>query len=97
MLCVTPSAFRVEIRLIRLVSDCGNAVLYAYGASQACDVACSGNTSEFCGGPDALNLYQFDDIPFTTGPPSTVFVYKTWEWWGCMEYGIPRMIIIMHG
>ncbi|KAF8154337.1 hypothetical protein K438DRAFT_1777969 [Mycena galopus ATCC 62051] len=52
---------------------CGNALLYVYGTSGECDMPCAGNASEFCGGPDALNLYQFADTPFTTGPPSFVF------------------------
>ncbi|KAJ7020180.1 hypothetical protein C8F04DRAFT_1051154 [Mycena alexandri] len=68
---------------------CGNALLYAYGASQACDKLCSGNASEFCGGPKALNLYQFADTPFTTGPASLVFEYKRWQWWGCMDELFP--------
>ncbi|KAJ7906565.1 WSC domain-containing protein [Mycena leptocephala] len=57
---------------------CGNALLYGYGASQACNKPCSGNASELCGGPVALNLYQFADTPFTTGPASTVLGYKNW-------------------
>ncbi|KAJ7237158.1 WSC domain-containing protein [Mycena rebaudengoi] len=68
---------------------CGNALLYVYGESEACDMPCSGNASEFCGGPKALNLYQFADRPFTTGPPSTVFSYKNWVWWGCMDELFP--------
>ncbi|KAJ7472198.1 WSC domain-containing protein [Mycena latifolia] len=68
---------------------CGNALLHVYGASQACDMPCSANASEYCGGPTALNLYQFADIPFTTGPASTVFSYKTWVWWGCMNELFP--------
>ncbi|KAF8155044.1 hypothetical protein K438DRAFT_360544 [Mycena galopus ATCC 62051] len=63
---------------------CGNTLLYAYGES-SCYMPCSGNTSEFCGGPDALDLYQVADTPFTTGPPSTLFSYKSWRWWGCMD------------
>ncbi|KAJ6495160.1 WSC-domain-containing protein [Mycena sanguinolenta] len=66
---------------------CGNALLYEYGSSEACDMPCSGNASEFCGGPDALNLYQFADTPFTTGPPSPVFRYKNWGLWACINEG----------
>ncbi|KAJ6533538.1 WSC domain-containing protein [Mycena capillaripes] len=64
---------------------CGNALLYTHGASLGCNQACSGNVSELCGGPDALNVYQFADTPFTTGPASTVFRYKQWRWWGCQD------------
>ncbi|KAJ6549869.1 WSC domain-containing protein [Mycena capillaripes] len=64
---------------------CGNALLYGYGTSQTCDMPCSGNPSEFCGGHKSLNLYQFADTPFTTGPAFGVFSYKQWGWWGCMN------------
>ncbi|KAJ6549867.1 WSC domain-containing protein [Mycena capillaripes] len=75
---------------------CGNALLYVYGVSEACDMACSGNTSEFCGGPKALNLYQFADMPFTTGPSSTVFFIKPGSggdvWSHEMPPGDPRLL-----
>ncbi|KAJ6467759.1 WSC domain-containing protein [Mycena sanguinolenta] len=74
---------------------CGNALLYVYGTSEACDMPCSGNASEFCGGPDALNLYQFADTPFTTGPPSPVFRYKNWGWWACInQVSIPHRPLV---
>ncbi|KAJ7734138.1 hypothetical protein B0H16DRAFT_1877150, partial [Mycena metata] len=66
---------------------CGNALLYGHGASGACGQACSGNASQSCGGPNALNAYQFADTPFTTGPASTLVVYKQWRWWGCQDEG----------
>lgn len=72
--------------------DCGNALLYGYGASQACNKPCSGNASELCGGPVALNLYQFADTPFTTGPASTVLGYKNWLLWGCQSYVISQSL-----
>ncbi|KAJ7222105.1 WSC domain-containing protein [Mycena pura] len=68
---------------------CGNAILYVYPSSEACLTPCAGNTSEICGGPDALDLYQFADTPFTTGPPSTLLSYKNWMWWGCMDETFP--------
>ncbi|KAJ6465330.1 WSC domain-containing protein, partial [Mycena sanguinolenta] len=77
---------------------CGNALLYVYGSSEACDMPCSGNASEFCGGPDSLNLYQFADLPFTTGPPSTVMSYKLWRYWECTnEFGPPGPRLLPHG
>jgi hypothetical protein len=72
--------------------DCGNALLYGYGASTACNKPCSANAFELCGGPDALNLYQFADTPFTTGPASTVILYKNWIWWGCQRCVIPQSL-----
>jgi len=75
---------------------CGNALLYAHGTSGDCFQACSGNASELCGGPDALNAYQFADTPFTTGPASNVFVYKQWRWWGC-QVEADGFILLTHG
>ncbi|KAJ7790514.1 hypothetical protein B0H14DRAFT_3161383 [Mycena olivaceomarginata] len=56
------------------------------------------NASEFCGGPNALNLYQFSDTPFTTGPASTVLYYKRWVWWGCMNelFPLPPKRLLPH-
>ncbi|KAJ6610549.1 WSC domain-containing protein [Mycena sp. CBHHK59/15] len=68
---------------------CGNALLYAYGTSEACNKPCSGNTSEICGGPHALNVYQYADTPFTTGPASSLGSYKRWDLWGCLEELFP--------
>ncbi|KAJ6505171.1 hypothetical protein C8R45DRAFT_545444, partial [Mycena sanguinolenta] len=75
---------------------CGNALLYGHGLSGACSQACSGNASELCGGPNALNVYQFADTPFTTGPASTVFVYKQWRWWGCQDEEL-GLVLLHHG
>ncbi|KAJ7059473.1 hypothetical protein C8F01DRAFT_989546, partial [Mycena amicta] len=62
------------------------ALLYVYDVPQGnCALPCVGNTSELCGGPDALNLYQFADTPFTTGPPSTVFRSGNWLRWACIN------------
>ncbi|KAJ7022822.1 hypothetical protein C8F04DRAFT_970959, partial [Mycena alexandri] len=67
---------------------CGNALLYVYTVPQGnCVLPCAGNASELCGGSQALNLYQFADTPFTTGPPSTVFNYPNWVRWACINEG----------
>ncbi|KAJ7917393.1 hypothetical protein B0H13DRAFT_1608409, partial [Mycena leptocephala] len=76
---------------------CGNALLYGYGASTACNKPCSANAFELCGGPDALNLYQFADTPFTTGPASTVILYKNWIWWGCQSELSLNPRLLPHG
>ncbi|KAJ7758673.1 WSC domain-containing protein [Mycena metata] len=69
---------------------CGNALLYVYTVPQGnCVLPCAGNASELCGGSQALNLYQFADTPFTTGPPSIVFEYKNWVRWACINEGPP--------
>ncbi|KAJ7026857.1 hypothetical protein C8F04DRAFT_101644 [Mycena alexandri] len=67
---------------------CGNALLYVYTVPQGnCVLPCAGKSSELCGGSEALNLYQFAATPFTTGPPSTVFGYKNWIRWACINQG----------
>ncbi|KAF7363206.1 WSC-domain-containing protein [Mycena venus] len=68
---------------------CGNALLYGYGTSTACNKPCSGNTSELCGGSKALNVYQFANTPFTTGPASAIFAYKLWRLFGCQDEQFP--------
>ncbi|KAJ7323157.1 hypothetical protein DFH08DRAFT_711878, partial [Mycena albidolilacea] len=50
---------------------CGNALLYVYNVPQGnCVLPCAGDASELCGESQALNLYQFANTSFTTGPPS---------------------------
>ncbi|KAJ7864636.1 hypothetical protein B0H14DRAFT_2736161 [Mycena olivaceomarginata] len=67
---------------------CGNALLYVYNVPQGnCVLPCAGNASELCGGSQALNLYQFANTSFTTGPPSIVFAYKNWNRWACINEG----------
>ncbi|TFK51378.1 copper radical oxidase [Heliocybe sulcata] len=38
-------------------------------ASSDCDMTCAGNSSEYCGGPNRLNLYNYTGMP--PPPPST--------------------------
>ncbi|KAL6310273.1 copper radical oxidase [Sparassis latifolia] len=36
----------------------------------SCDMPCAGNSSEYCGGPDALNMYNYTGtVPPPTSPP----------------------------
>ncbi|KAJ7189144.1 hypothetical protein C8R46DRAFT_1184333 [Mycena filopes] len=70
---------------------CGNALLYTNPTPPpgACTLPCAGNASEACGGSQTLNLYQFADTPFTTGPAAIVFEYKNWVRWACINPGPP--------
>ncbi|GFP60137.1 WSC domain-containing protein ARB_07867 [Trichoderma asperellum] len=36
-----------------------------------CGMTCNGNSTEFCGGSDRLNVYQLKDIPVTSSAPAT--------------------------
>lgn len=38
-----------------------------------CNMPCSGNTNEICGGPDRLSLFRFGDIP-TVSPTTSLSV-----------------------
>ncbi|KIK65233.1 hypothetical protein GYMLUDRAFT_39597 [Collybiopsis luxurians FD-317 M1] len=66
-------------------------------AASACNMVCSGNVSEFCGGPNALNMYNYTGKnlpPISTGGgggggggapvfPVTSGLPKPWHYVGC--------------
>jgi hypothetical protein len=68
------------------IPDCGNSILYNYGTSNACGMPCSGNSHETCGGPNAIDIYQIQGLPYTVGPASTVKSYNGWKVTVCWEY-----------
>lgn len=51
--------------------DCGSSISNggAPAAAGDCNMLCAGNSSEFCGGPNRLNAYNFTgtDLPVVTG------------------------------
>jgi hypothetical protein len=52
---------------------CGSTIENGAGptALTDCDMTCAGNSSEYCGGPDRLNLYNYTStLPTTTTPPA---------------------------
>ncbi|KAI6128107.1 copper radical oxidase-like protein [Pisolithus croceorrhizus] len=60
--------------------------------ASSCDMTCAGNASEYCGGPDHLNLYNYTGTPATTdntgGGTSTEFFITPslsggWTYGGC--------------
>lgn len=49
--------------------DCGNTIANGGApASDGCNMLCNGNSTEYCGGPNRLNLYNFEG---QFEPPST--------------------------
>ncbi|KAF9448028.1 WSC-domain-containing protein [Macrolepiota fuliginosa MF-IS2] len=66
---------------------CGNALLYnaEYGPSQNCYTACSGDSTQICGGPNALSTYQNGKVPFTVGPAQILPRYKNWVFTQCWQ------------
>ncbi|KAA8569468.1 hypothetical protein EYC84_001099 [Monilinia fructicola] len=70
---------------------CGNSL--ATGAKPApasdCSMKCSGNSSEWCGGPNRLNLYWNGKIPPQTNPGAGL-----WNFLGCYTEGQGGRILI---
>ncbi|PPR01863.1 hypothetical protein CVT24_001344, partial [Panaeolus cyanescens] len=40
-------------------------------SSSSCNMACTGNSAEICGGPDAINVFSHSAAPTTTPTPTT--------------------------
>ncbi|KAJ6579660.1 hypothetical protein DFH09DRAFT_1077253 [Mycena vulgaris] len=58
---------------------CGNSILYDYPQPPTCAFPCAGNSSELCGGPESISLYQNAGTPFTIGNASVI---ETSGFWG---------------
>nr|XP_036580691.1 WSC domain-containing protein [Colletotrichum truncatum]KAF6788686.1 WSC domain-containing protein [Colletotrichum truncatum] len=60
-------------------------------AVDGCNMLCSGNASEYCGGPNRLNVYDFQHryqpLPVsstsTPAPTSSSASSSSWKWYGC--------------
>ena len=50
-----------------------------------CNMVCTGNINELCGGAGALNLYVNNGYQFTEGPASLVELYNDWTVNECWE------------
>ena len=66
--------YRLDLQpLTVLPKDCGTAI--ANGGAPTppgdCSMVCTGNSSEFCGGPNRLNVYNYTgtDLPSIIIPP----------------------------
>jgi hypothetical protein len=46
-----------------------------------CNMACAGNSTEICGGPNGINIYQNSDSQ--SSGPTTLQTYGTWITLGC--------------
>ena len=59
-------------------------------AQTQCDMTCSGNASEYCGGPDRLNMYRYSGAPVVASIPSgpvTVTNVTGASYLGCYSEG----------
>ncbi|KAL0942681.1 copper radical oxidase [Colletotrichum truncatum] len=60
---------------------CDNQILSGASNSQSgCSMPCSGNSSEYCGGPDRINIYQS-----TSTPKSISTIPNGWTAQGCFK------------
>ena len=56
-------ASTLVVRGLKLTrTDCGNTIANGGApATSGCSMLCNGNSSEICGGPDRLNVYNYKD------------------------------------
>ncbi|CAG8746658.1 9658_t:CDS:2, partial [Acaulospora colombiana] len=50
-----------------------------------CTMTCSGDSSQTCGGPDAINIYVKDSYAYTTGPASVLPSYNGYDVTQCWQ------------
>jgi hypothetical protein len=55
-------------------------------SASKCSMACTGDSTQQCGGPDALNIYVKDSYPFTVGPASVLDSYNGYPKTQCWQY-----------
>ncbi|PVF98141.1 WSC-domain-containing protein [Serendipita vermifera] len=67
---------------------CGNTIMGKNNIKpQICTTPCSGDSSQKCGGPDAINIYIRDHYHLTSGPPSVKVAYKGYRNPQCLRDG----------
>jgi hypothetical protein len=59
---------------------CGQKAPWTIAADGRCSMTCKGDSSELCGGPDGLSVYQ--------SAPSVLQSYNSWAYTGCYEDSI---------
>ncbi|KAG8818964.1 hypothetical protein FRC18_012255 [Serendipita sp. 400] len=56
---------------------CGNALMGDnHPSSGICNMACTGDSQQICGGADAINIYVKDNFQYTVGPVSVLDSYQ---------------------
>ncbi|KAI9462093.1 copper radical oxidase-like protein [Boletus coccyginus] len=77
---------------------CGNS--FAAGATNVstsnCNMACSGNSAEYCGAGNLLNVYWSGTQPSTSAGPITVQSVDSWTSLGCYNDSIANRALL-HG
>jgi hypothetical protein len=84
---------------------CGSTIENGAGptALTDCDMTCAGNSSEYCGGPDRLNLYNYTSTATTTTttgaqPPSgpiAVPSFGNWTSLGCYRWAMHMLQVFI--
>ena len=72
--------------------DCGNTFSNGGAPTPAgdCSMVCSGNSSEICGGPNRLNVYNYTGTGQSpTNPPPPPASNGPWVSLGCYRYSHP--------
>ena len=71
---------------------CGNTLVAGAPATDGCTMACAGDATQICGGPDRMSLFLSDGTPppeepeepeEPTGPAVEVPSYGEWTSEGC--------------
>jgi hypothetical protein len=78
---MTPSLTKCHI-------DCGNTVFgnNRPASADTCSMACAGDSTQTCGGANAISIYVKDDYQFTVGPASVVESYNGYDKTQCWQY-----------
>ncbi|CAG8772051.1 7373_t:CDS:2, partial [Acaulospora colombiana] len=66
---------------------CGNTIMGNNRPTAGiCNMACTGDSSQQCGGPDAINIYVKDNYQYTTGPASVLDIYNDSAGWRLLKH-----------
>ncbi|KAK7459660.1 Cell wall integrity and stress response component 2 [Stygiomarasmius scandens] len=67
---------------------CGNGLTPDYGSSTGCDMRCTGDESQICGGINAINVYQYSEVLSSYGGYTVQGCVAETDWRG----GEPRRL-----
>jgi hypothetical protein len=67
---------------------CGNTIMGNNRpvSASTCSMTCAGDSSQQCGGRDAIDIYVKDSYPFTVGPAAVLDSYNGYSKTQCWQY-----------
>ncbi|KAG8798109.1 hypothetical protein FRC18_008753, partial [Serendipita sp. 400] len=71
-----------RLQSVYVTTDCSNTIASSSGTADGCTMACSGDSTTLCGGPDRLNLYKYTGINLPAAP-TVLASYNNWYSKGC--------------